>query len=307
MTLQEYYNFPEGVVPQMSGIPHWLEDKPNFPCPADMSYAFAYYKGLTIPPIDTSNVTNMSNMFRDCKNFTYVDISNWDTSNVTNMNSIFYNCESLISLDLSSWDTSKVTDMNTMFSGCRNLTSLDLSSWNTSNVTTMSYMFSACQNLTSIDLSSWDTSNVTNLNYLFENCNNLISLDLSSWDTSKVTDITGIFNGCNKLTTLSSIRADSLNISSYSTFFGYGNNTTLVDFGGLINLKSSWNGSYCLDKLTALSHQSLINILNGLYDFTGNGETPTSSQGKLKLGSTHLATLSDDEKAIATMRGWILS
>lgn len=229
MTLQEYYNFPEGVVPQMTGIPHWLEDKPNFPCPANMSFAFTYSQIAVVPPLDVSNVTTMQSMFN--------------------------NCQKLTSLDLSGWDTSKVTDMMSMFYYCSNLSSLD-------------------------GLDNLDTRNVTNMG--------------------------DMFSFCSKLTSLSSLRADSLTISPWQSPFG-NSNYTLVDFGGFINLKSSWDGSYGVNTLTALSHQSLINILNGLYDFTGNGETPTSSQGKLKLGSTHLAALSDDEKAIATNKGWVLS
>ena len=64
-----------------------------------------------------------------------------DTSNVTNMSNMFSDCRSLTSLDLSSFNTSKVTDMRYMFYGCSKLTSLDLSSFNTSNVTNMGSMF----------------------------------------------------------------------------------------------------------------------------------------------------------------------
>lgn len=205
-------------------------------------------------------------------------------------------------------NTSNVTDMRNFFYECNNLTHIeDISNWNTSKVTNMDSMFSYCQKLTSLDISNWDTSNVTDMGNMFNYCNNLTSLDLSKWDTSKVTDMGGMFSYCNKLTSLSSLRANSLSISSYASPFGTSNNTVLVDFGGFINLKSNWNGSYCVDKLTALSHQSLVNILNGLYDFIGNGVTPTSSQGKIKFGSTHLAKLSEEEKAIATNKGWTLS
>ena len=257
MDLREYYNLPEGTNASLSFTPSFYDtvDRYPYPCPPSMENAFAYYKGTSIPELDTSNVTDMSNMFNQCQNLTSLDVSSWNTSNVTTMYSMFY-C-------------------------CRNLTSLDLSSWNTSNVINMSYMFGYCSNLTSLDVSSWNTSNVTNMS--------------------------DMFYYCEKLETLSSVRADSLTIASYSSPFGGSNNTTLVDFGGFINLKSSWNGSYCVDKLTALSHQSLINILNGLYDFVGNGLTPTSSQGKIKFGTTHLANLSDEEKAIATNKGWVLS
>lgn len=176
------------------------------------------------------------------------------------------------------------------------------------NPSSLDSVFYSCQYLTKIcGLENWNVSNITNMSYLFYNCINLTSLDLSNWDTSKVTTMNDTFSNCNSLKSLSSIKADSLTISSYTSPFGFSNNTTLVDFGGFVNLKNSWNGSYCVDKLTALSHQSLINILNGLYDFVGNGKTPTSSQGKIKFGSTHLAKLSEEEKAIATNKGWTLS
>ena len=41
-----------------------------------------------------------------------------NTSNVTNMYNMFYECSKLTSLDLSNFDTSKVTDMSDMFNGC---------------------------------------------------------------------------------------------------------------------------------------------------------------------------------------------
>ena len=50
-----------------------------------------------------------------------------------------------------------------------------------------------------------------------------------------------------------------------------------------------------------LTHQSLLNALNGLYDLTG-GTSQT-----LTLGSTNLAKLTDEEKAIATNKNWVLA
>lgn len=51
-------------------------------------------------------------------------LANVDTSAVTNMSSMFKNCQSLTSLDLSSFDTSAVTNMGSMFNYCQKLTSL---------------------------------------------------------------------------------------------------------------------------------------------------------------------------------------
>ncbi|MBR7037121.1 BspA family leucine-rich repeat surface protein [bacterium] len=45
----------------------------------------------------------------------YLDVSNFDTSKVTNMRGVFRNCIYLTSVDVSNWDTSNVTDMSMMF------------------------------------------------------------------------------------------------------------------------------------------------------------------------------------------------
>ena len=70
---------------------------------------------------NTSKVTNMNDMFLDCRGLTSLDVSGWDTSKVTTMNQMFKNCTKLETLDLSGWDTSNVTDMNGMFNSCLKL------------------------------------------------------------------------------------------------------------------------------------------------------------------------------------------
>ena len=54
---------------------------------------------------NTSNVTNMNNMFQFCNSLTSLDVSNFNTSNVTNMDSMFNNCTSITSLDVSRFNT----------------------------------------------------------------------------------------------------------------------------------------------------------------------------------------------------------
>ena len=139
---------------------------------------------------------------------TCTDIVKINTSNVTNMSQMFYYCTNLTSLDLSNFNTSNVTTMNQMFRDCSSLTSLDLSNFNTSNVTNMTYMFVNCSKLTSLDLSSFDTSNVTDMACLVQNCSNLAEINLSNFDTSNVTNIQSAFSGCTKLHTL---RLDNCN------------------------------------------------------------------------------------------------
>ena len=68
---------------------------------------------------NTSNVTNMNSMFRECASLTNVAL--FDTSNVTNMGNMFRDCTSLTSVSL--FDTSKVTNMNYTFRNCTNVQS----------------------------------------------------------------------------------------------------------------------------------------------------------------------------------------
>ena len=156
--------------------------------------------------------------FMDCMNLTNIDLSDLDTSKVTDMSDMFSGC-GLTSLDLSSFNTSKVTDMNGMFTGCGLLTSLDLSSFNTSNVTDMSFMFNRCRGLNNLNINSFNTSNVTNMEGMFENCSGLSTLDLKNFDTSKVTYMTEMFYGCSGLTDLNLTSFNTSNVTSTRTMF----------------------------------------------------------------------------------------
>ena len=75
------------------------------------------YSLVSIPQLDTSNVTDMSSMFYYC--YSLVSIPQLDTSNVTDMSSMFYYCYSLVSIP--QLDTSNVTDMSSMFYYCHSL------------------------------------------------------------------------------------------------------------------------------------------------------------------------------------------
>ena len=144
----------------------------------------------------SSNVVDMSGMFFQCGNLTYVNINNWDVSNVTNMREVFYGCSSLKTLDVSNWDVSNVNTMYRMFQDCSSLKTLDVSNWDVSNVYLMYGMFWSCSSLTTLDVSSWNVRNVTRDNGMgsvFQGCSSLTTLDVSNWDVSKVTNMEGMF------------------------------------------------------------------------------------------------------------------
>ena len=127
-------------------------------------------------------------------------LSKIDTSNVTDMSSMFRSCSKLTSLDLSNFNTSNVTDMSFMFSYCSNLTSLDVTNFNTSKVTNMYYMFGSCYNLTSLDVTNFDTSKVTNMYYMFDSCSKLTNIAFGEGWGKNTSALTLDLSSCGTLT-----------------------------------------------------------------------------------------------------------
>ena len=176
---------------------------------SNMFYGMSNLTTLNVSHFNTSKVTDMSLMFHGMRNLTSLNLSNFDTSKVTDMHNMFYGMSNLTTLNLSNFDTSKVTSMGLMFYGMSNVTALDLSNFDTSKVTNMGNMFSSMTNLTSLNLSSFNTSEVTNMGFMFYGIPNLNSLDLSNFDTSKTTKMSFMFYGMRNLT--------ALNLSSFNT------------------------------------------------------------------------------------------
>ena len=203
------------------GTPDWVWKNPNVtnvtkvvfdPAfanarPTKCNEWFQNYVNLTsiegIEYLNTSQVTDMHNMFYNCYHLQTTDFSGFDTRKVKDMSNMFYNCGSLKSLDISNFNTSEVTDMRNMFYHCIGLTSLDLSHFNTSKVSIMISMFQLCSNLLSVNLSGWDTRNVGSMDHMFEKCISLKTLDLSGFDTrEKTCAMDDMFNTCKELTTI---------------------------------------------------------------------------------------------------------
>ena len=214
----------------------------------------------------------MSRMFSDCTNLQTIPLI--DTSSVSNMDYMFNNCSSLQTIPLI--DTSNVTNMSNMFNSCTNLQTIPL--LNTSNVSNMSYMFTNCSNLQTIP--KIDTSNVTTMGQMFYNFSGIKTLvSLPKFNCQKVTDMYRYF----------SYYADGM--------------SALTDVGGWESLKCDWNDRYGLPSCPNLTYQSCINILNGLYDFVGNGESTTKT---LKVHPNFLTTVGE-EISIGTNKGWTIT
>lgn len=139
--------------------------------------------------------------FFGCTNLKNIEgINNLNTTEVTDMGAMFRNCSALTDLDVSGFDTRKVTTMGTMFSGCSKLSTLDVSGFDTKNVTDMYCMFNKCSGLTTLNVSGFDTKNVTNMREMFSGCSKLATIYVSDkFVTTNVTEGKSMFNMCKAL------------------------------------------------------------------------------------------------------------
>ena len=174
-----------------NNVLYWysITEKPELP--KDSKQLFSGFTSLLdvngIKDFNTSNVTNMSEMFSGCYNLKSIDLSNWNTGNVTNMSDMFAGCINLKSIDLSNWDTGNVINMSAMFNACLVLENLDLLSFNTSNVTNTSSMFRYCKELQKIKVSqNFKVESVSDSTQMFENCISLVGESGTTFDSSKI-------------------------------------------------------------------------------------------------------------------------
>jgi surface protein len=102
--------------------------------PKSCYYWFYHFSWLTtitgLNYLNTSEVTNMENMFNDCSSLTSLDLSSFNTSKVTNMSGMFRDCSDLTSLAIGSGFTvheygdgniEGKTKTDKMFYGCNAL------------------------------------------------------------------------------------------------------------------------------------------------------------------------------------------
>ena len=154
--------------------------------------------------------------------------------------------------------------------------------------------------------------NRTRLSDMFAQMNNLLSIE--EIDTSNVTSMYGMFRECENLITVPALNAEK--VTDIDSVLSYTN--SLTNCGGFINLGMAYDtskeanySSYTLQlgRLYGesysknLTHESLMNIINNLYDIKTKG----CNAQKLILGTTNLHKLTSEEIAIATNKGWTVS
>ena len=209
-----------------------------------------------------------------------IDYARFDTSELTDFRYMLANTNFELlpyraSIDLSTWDTSSATNMCNLFYNCSGVNSIiGLENWKTNNVELMENTFNSCTRITTLDLSNWNVSNVTAFSSMFYRALYLKTLNLSGWNMSKATRYNSyVFNGC---TSLNNLNMDGAILPK----------SNLRDFG--------------LDSCP-LTVDSIVSVLNALPQLS------SSESFTCTIGADNLAKLTDEQKAIATGKGWTLS
>lgn len=242
----------------------------------DMSQMFRECKklnSLDVSKFNTSKVTDMAYMFDSCYSLTSLDVSKFNTANVTSMIDMFFGCKKITIIDVGNFKTDKVTNMRLMFAYCQGLTKLDLHNFNTANVTDMSSMFDNCSSLAVLDVSSFNTAKVTSMTQMFLDCSNLISIDVSRFNTSNVTKMANLFSGCSKLTNLNVSNFNTTNVTSMNGMFNGCNNLVNLDVSHFNTEKVTamtfmFNGCSSLTELD-ISSFNTVNVTNVSKAFKG--------------------------------------
>ena len=265
----------------------------------------AGYEGINRLSItnDTHPKLKPSELGITFSNATFTEMPDvFDISDVTNFDYFFYGASKLTKVPEIQ---QPITSSRSMFEGCSSLVSLP-DDFDFEHTTNAAYMFYKCgiKEFREIDIPL-----ATNMSHFFQDCSATIIGNINAPSTAHVDEF---FWNC-KVVTLGDVYAPKA--SNTSWFFdntsslvtcgkitvAYFNNNMLYstrnieNFGGFVGLAVSFDFS----SLTKLTKQSLINIMNEAATVTG-GQV-------LTFGSTNLAKLSDEEKAIATSKGWTLA
>jgi surface protein len=207
-----------------------------------------------------STVTNLNQAFLITSSFNG-DLSNWDTSNVTDLSQMFQSASAFNNSSITGWNTSKNTSMSRMFDTCP--FNQNIGGWDTSSVTDMSQTFLVSS--FNQPIGSWNVSNVTNMSSMFQQ-NSAFNQNIGSWDVGKVTTFTQMF----LLASAFNQDLGSWNVGSATTMNRmFESSSFQQDIGAWRPSKcTNFTGFLASRTLTTANYDAL---LTGWTDFTGAG------------------------------------
>jgi hypothetical protein len=159
-------------------------------------------------------------------------------------------------------------------------------------------MFSSCGRVNLIEVFGevgLDTSNTTGLTYMAQS--SLISR-FPTLDSRSVENLSYLFHNNTELVEIKKIILKDDGSQIFGTY-SFSANPALeeIRFEGKIG-----QDGFNISSSTKLTHDSIMSIIDALFDYSGSGTTHT-----IALGTANINKLTDSEKAIATQRGWTLA
>lgn len=203
--------------------------------------------------------------------------------------SSFQGCSNLQKTEIHKVDTK--SNVGSVYSNCISLKKV--SNLNLTNNLEIAAFFQGCNSLKYIENITFSTK-LINITSLFMNCYQLKEI-MCDFSDGTINSFSQCFYGCYTLEKIGKLNFKNATVQTNNNNIFWGCNS-LIDIEEITNISVSLNFSAC----NLLNHSTLLKILNGLVDLTGE-EAKT-----LTLGATNLAKLTDEEKAIATDKNWIL-
>lgn len=228
---------------------------------------------------DTSNTTDMSQMFAGLKNLKTVDLSQLNTENVTNMAQMFSGTSNLKDIDIPNWDVTNVKNISSIFAGS-GVENLDISNWQLKSLNSTANMFYMMSGLKSVKMFK-DFYGITSTSSMFMGTG-IEDLDASNWKMDSVTNMRGMFAGMSSL--------KNIDVSNWT----FPNKD--VDMRELFSSNSN------LKKLDLSTWDNKDNNVEGYLVGTGIKQITVSST--TALADSYLGAESDDEGEGFTYKGY---
>ena len=140
------------------------------------------------PSFADARPTSTVSWFCDMYNLENISGLNYlNTSEVTNMMQMFAGQSKLTSLDLSGWNVENLGSTLAMFAFGSSLKTIDLRGWKTTSLFNTAQMFYYCSSLTTIYVSDeWTNANIGNSDNMFAECTSLKGYNGTTYDADHV-------------------------------------------------------------------------------------------------------------------------
>lgn len=282
----------------------------NIPTSTIMIDAYAFYNtsiNNIVLPDSLQTIGNYA--FQNCSKLTSINIP----SDCTSIGEYaFQSCTSLANIVID--ENAKYTLGSYAFANCPVLTNESVHNLMEHYSYINSYVFKECTGLTNVEVSRFWTGmfyGCTSLitakslkaantgNEVFYGCTKLQEVYIADGTT---TIGTKVFYGCTSLkivylpSSITTATSSSLTSTS-SSYYVFYNCTALED----VQLGQDWNMNLRLNVSNNITADSMMAMFNSLKNLTG--ETAKT----LTLGSTNLAKLTDEQKAVAINKNWTLA